>query len=775
MNYANLIQNITENIRTNGSQAITAQVLQDVLVDMVGELGQSGALLGGVIDTSFVPDPTNDAQVVYIAKGPGTYTNFNGLVVGAGEVAFFYFDGNAWAKSSVDVLEVVNNLNSTATDKALSAAMGKQIGDNISQLDQKVNGVAAQSNNLFNKDAILRDWYININTGMANPSNGWWCSPSIPVEPNSVYSITYMRSFAYYNENKEYISGSDVTIIGSFTTPANAKYIRFSGVSSYIQPERVMMNAGNVLLPYEPYIILKVDSIPTNSIAGDKIVDGSIIPGKTNFSQLVSPKNLIDETTLIRGKWMGPSGNPQSVSQSYGYFPYIPVKPQTTYYCSNANDAALSNRTDEYIAFCRSNKNVISTTPANVKTFTTPADCYFIQLSVVVSLLLSPQLEEGEARTAYEQYFEPHWELKDSVLQVASNSITSKKIADGSVSKLKLANDVIDTFGLESFKRFFVENDGIAVGGNISISNIHISKGFMVSARIGGTIESVSVGFSYLGFYGRWVEITPTQLIVRYGSSGTIDGSYNHGLTLGEETTLLIDRDLSSATLTLINDNGEVFRQVVSWSVNPGVVFVRNSNTSDSIGAELSFFPKDIREKIWMFGDSYFSYSDPARWTYYIFQWGYTKSLMDARGGENSTEAISDFENIISLGARPVFALWGLGMNDGADSATAPNSTWLSNTLRFIEVCESKGIVPILLTIPTIPSKNNNQKSAWIRNRGYRYIDMAAAVEESGTTYWKNWGAASAFLSSDETHPTAHGAKALAAQVMTDFPEIAVL
>lgn len=141
MNYANLIQNITENIRTNGSQAITARVLQDVLVDMVGELGQSGALLGGVIDTSFVPDPTNDAQVVYIAKSPGIYTNFNGLVVGAGEVAFFYFDGNAWAKSSVDVLEVVNNLNSTATDKALSAAMGKQIGDNVNQLDQKIDGI----------------------------------------------------------------------------------------------------------------------------------------------------------------------------------------------------------------------------------------------------------------------------------------------------------------------------------------------------------------------------------------------------------------------------------------------------------------------------------------------------------------------------------------------------------------------------------------------------------------------------------------------------------
>ena len=105
MNYADLIQNITTNIATNGVQAITAQVLQEVLVDMVGELGQSGSLIGGVVDTSFVPDSTNDASVVYIASGAGTYPNFGGLTVAAGEVALFYYDGTAWAKKSVSVLD----------------------------------------------------------------------------------------------------------------------------------------------------------------------------------------------------------------------------------------------------------------------------------------------------------------------------------------------------------------------------------------------------------------------------------------------------------------------------------------------------------------------------------------------------------------------------------------------------------------------------------------------------------------------------------------------
>lgn len=216
MNYANLIQNITENIKTNGSQAITAQVLQDVLVDMVGELGQSGALLGGVIDTSFVPDHTNDAQVVYIAEGPGTYTNFNGLVVGAGEVAFFYFDGNAWAKASVDVLEVVNNLNSTATDKALSAAMGKQIRDvisrlvqEVSMLDSTVNGgteiITIQPSNTKASVRIAKPAGTITSSAAANYSI---CA--FPVELGKQYKLTIPKITSAYAYAFGYISNDNI-------------------------------------------------------------------------------------------------------------------------------------------------------------------------------------------------------------------------------------------------------------------------------------------------------------------------------------------------------------------------------------------------------------------------------------------------------------------------------------------------------------------------------------------------------------------------------------
>lgn len=295
MNYANLIQNITENIKTNGSQAITAQVLQDVLVDMVGELGQSGALLGGVIDTSFVPDLTNDAQVVYIAESPGTYTNFNGLVVGAGEVAFFYFNGNAWAKSSVDVLEVVNNLNSTATDKALSAAMGKQIGDNISQLGQKIGSV----NNSTEGITITDDAFVSaINGGIVENTTRFPSAVTdIPILGGMKIRLNIEdvpiasgRGAAFYDANGGFISGI-IYVIDVLTyevvTPEKATKMALT-----------IFGNGKFLVEYLDSITKKiqdnVDGIAKNT---NDIQDIKLNIGET-FNKSYSELTIIDKASI---------------------------------------------------------------------------------------------------------------------------------------------------------------------------------------------------------------------------------------------------------------------------------------------------------------------------------------------------------------------------------------------------------------------------------------------------------------------------------------------
>lgn len=323
------------------------------------------------------------------------------------------------------------------------------------------------------------------------------------------------------------------------------------------------------------------------------------------------------------------------------------------------------------------------------------------------------------------------------------------------------------------FKR--LTNKGtLASGERISTDLVHISKDVTISALIEGSISSVQVGVAYQGYYGRWFEITPTEVKNYYGSSSTLQTTYQHGLTLGNRTTIIITRELGSATLILINDEGDMFKQSVTFGVNVGTPFVRN-NGSSSIDAELSFFVRDLTKHIWLFGDSYFSYQDTARWTYYLVNWNYTNWLMDARGGEHAGEALADLQVLLSTGAKPRYVVWCHGMNRGADEGGSVNPNWLQATQTMLTLCSTYGITPILATIPSVPNSSHAKLNEWVKSSGYRYIDFAAAVEQEGSSSWKGWGTAKAMLSSDNVHPTSYGAKALVSACMADFPEITLM
>ena len=78
-------------------------------------------------------------------------------------------------------------------------------------------------------------------------------------------------------------------------------------------------------------------------------------------------------------------------------------------------------------------------------------------------------------------------------------------------------------------------------------------------------------------------------------------------------------------------------------------------------------------------------------------------------------------------------------------------------------------IIPILATIPTVPSVNNEGKNTWIRNSNYQYIDFAKAVGATPDGVWFD-----DMLSSDNVHPSEKGGLALYNQVLTDFPQIMI-
>lgn len=114
-NYNSLKATIDANIKQNGNQEITGQILNSVLNQMVTTLG-AGYQFAGVATINTNPG-TPDAKVFYIANGKGTYEKFGGINVTEDDVVVLYWD-SSWHK----------------------VATGIASQEKLSELEEKVNG-----------------------------------------------------------------------------------------------------------------------------------------------------------------------------------------------------------------------------------------------------------------------------------------------------------------------------------------------------------------------------------------------------------------------------------------------------------------------------------------------------------------------------------------------------------------------------------------------------------------------------------------------------------
>lgn len=99
-NYNTLKTTINANIKQNGNQEITGQILNSVLNQMVTTLGAEYQFAG--VATKDTNPGTPDAKVFYIANGKGKYTKFGGLEVTEDEVVVLYYD-TEWHKVATGI------------------------------------------------------------------------------------------------------------------------------------------------------------------------------------------------------------------------------------------------------------------------------------------------------------------------------------------------------------------------------------------------------------------------------------------------------------------------------------------------------------------------------------------------------------------------------------------------------------------------------------------------------------------------------------------------
>lgn len=286
-------------------------------------------------------------------------------------------------------------------------------------------------------------------------------------------------------------------------------------------------------------------------------------------------------------------------------------------------------------------------------------------------------------------------------------------------------------------------------GGNMGMS-AHVEFSSFVEIIIGKGYQS------YLGMYFR---VTPTELIKCNYNASESQTSIAHGLNISSFINIGISSSPEGTVQIILQTLGGLFSTTYTgqWYVN-GKTFLLPSGMSVSnvkLGVNYGY----LKNKTWMFGDSYLGMS-PERMPYYLHEYGYFNFMLDSLGGASSQYAYNDLIRCF-MGGIPVYLLWFLGMNDSFDS-------WKKYFYLISRDCKQKGINLVVSTIPSVPSRLHSDINSVVRNSGVRYVDLSSAVcvdESTGEWY-------SGYLSSDNIHPTELGAKALFSKLLIDFPEI---
>ena len=302
-------------------------------------------------------------------------------------------------------------------------------------------------------------------------------------------------------------------------------------------------------------------------------------------------------------------------------------------------------------------------------------------------------------------------------------------------------------------------------GALTAVQNIDVRKNDVIECKgMITSFTSLTIGHGYQINHGMWAVIDGTNITTYKDESGTQVAQQAHGLTIGDYIGVVIKRgENSRADIELTSSSGRYVLQNVEWSANRGNVFATVSGTLTNVS--LSYVMRDLNSNILVFGDSYQSFGDSARWPYYCVSNGFDKFLACGFPGANSGHEIISFRNLIEL-IKPKFVVWALGMNDSDSGAV--NETWKACVDEVVATCAEYGITPILATIPCVPNRNHTYKNAYMKTLNKRYIDFAKAVnaESAGATWYTG------MLSTDNLHPTALGAMALYSQVLEDFPEV---
>jgi lysophospholipase L1-like esterase len=300
----------------------------------------------------------------------------------------------------------------------------------------------SQPKNLFNKNTVTSGYAVVRLDGTLTANASYSTSDYIFVKPSTTYTKNNSDPWACYDVNKVYVGGSNSggTDKNTFTTPANAQYIRISAPTTSIAT--LQLEEGITSTTYEAHysdLLFDVSKYFTGSSFLSMMQNniGSVDTTSMNlFKPALTSKNLFNKNTVTNGYFVARLTGDLSANASYSASAFISVKPSTNY---------VKNNTDQF-AYYDANKNYISGEANGVSAFTTPSNCGYVRIACPTSSVGTLQLEEGTTSTSYVdygQFITRNQVASDVRPPISVKSVMSQLVLSSTTKKIKILGDSI--------------------------------------------------------------------------------------------------------------------------------------------------------------------------------------------------------------------------------------------------------------------------------------------------------------------------------------------
>lgn len=253
--------------------------------------------------------------------------------------------------------------------------------------------------NLYDPDRRTPANYVQFSNGVVSANAGYDVTDFIYVLPNSVYIRNFSHQLAFYDEDKVYINGinssSDLLEVTTFTTPANAKYVRMNIATYFL--DKFIFAKGDTLPNFEKYHFLLKDLKLEQAKFQEQLnlSEFSI----TKSSEALLSLNLADPADFTDNVYVNSGNGMLQSNTSYKATGYIEVTAGEVY----------SRSYSHQMAFYNSGKACVSGISAlapndQPSSFVIPANVKYMRITVGNAFASTFIVNKGETSLEYRPY-----------------------------------------------------------------------------------------------------------------------------------------------------------------------------------------------------------------------------------------------------------------------------------------------------------------------------------------------------------------------------------